>query len=119
MRSSWETYENKKIFYAHYEYLTPDEHRVEIHQVVEEMLQQPNNSVLCLMNITGVPATPQVMNDVNGAASKSAKHIYKVALIGLGDSAYFKLLLNAVYRFSGMYIVPFNNEQQAKDWLVA
>ncbi len=118
MKSTWITYKDKKIFYANYEYLRPNEHKVELVEVEKELLQYPLKSVLCLINVTGVPITAEVLEGSKNISLRTANRMRKAAIIGLGDSTYFKFVLDVVYRFSGMYFVACKDEQEAKEWLI-
>ena len=115
MRSKWETYMEKDILHAHYEYLSEDEYVKELYLVKDEILKKSHNSVLLLANMSGLRATPKLMSASTAVAIDTTKYVSRTAMIGLGASKYLRFLADQVYRVSGMYITVLDTEEEAKN----
>ncbi len=116
MQSAWETYKGKKIFFAKYGHLTPEVYRAEIDAVEKEMLAQPRNSVLLLVDTVGLLISPEALNLAKNVALHSQPYVIKTAILGMSGAR--KTLLDIVAKFSGMKVEAFDTADQARDWLV-
>ena len=116
MDSSWETYKGKRFFYARYGNKTIERYRSEIEAVDKEMLIQPKNSVLLLVDTAGSILSPEALNLAKNTALRCKPYLTKIAILGMGGAR--KTLLDIVSKFAGLKIEAFETEQQAKDWLV-
>jgi hypothetical protein len=117
MRSHWEDYKGKRIFVGCYEHLTLDEYRAEAAEAEKEMLKQPPNSVLLLVLTEGLIMSPQALSLTKGLAKRTQPRVHKTAILGITGAR--RALLDIVVKFSGMQVVPFDDVQKAKDWLVS
>jgi hypothetical protein len=116
LKSYWETYKGKKFFYARYDKLSIDQLRLEMNDALNEVLKQPANSVLLLVETTGTLVSPEALNLFKNLALKSNKVALKTAVLGVTGAR--RTMLDIVVKISGMKVSPFETEQQAKDWLV-
>jgi hypothetical protein len=116
MKSSWEAYKGKKIFYARYDHLTLEELQTEINFVKNEVIQQSPDSMLALINVAGTIITPAALNLFKEIAVATNKQAHKTAVLGITGAR--RMMLDVVVKFSGMKVVPFDDETQAKDWLL-
>jgi len=116
MKSEWEVYKGKRIFRGRYDHLTLEEVQSEASAVEKEMVQQPPNSVLLLIDTAGTDASPEALRAFKNVARRSNEHVRKSAILGV--TGVRRMILEIVRRFSGMALVPFSDEQEAKDWLV-
>ena len=116
MKSGWEIYKGKRIFRGRYDHLTLDEIRAEVVAVEKEMVQQPLDSVLLLIETAGTDASHEALNLFKNVALHSNKYVHKSAILGV--TGVRRMILEIIVRFSGMNLMPFYDEQEAKDWLV-
>ncbi len=117
MKSGWEIYKGKRIFRGRYDHLTLDEIRAEVSAVEKEMVQQPVDSVLLLVESAGTDASPEALSLFKNVALHSNKYVRKSAILGV--TGVRRMILEIIVRFSGMNLIPFYDEQEAKDWLVS
>ncbi len=115
MKSTWDTYKGKKLFNARYDLLKFDEIAPEVNAIEIEMRKQPLDSVLLLVNATGVPITPNSLDMYKNVALRSKLHVRKTAILGITGAR--QAVMNIVVKFSGMQVTAFDNELQAKEWL--
>lgn len=118
MKSTWITHKEKKIFYADYSDFEKDFKRLkaEVDYANAIMLMEPKDSLLLLVNVNGTVGTSEVTFYLKDAALKVKKHVRKAAVIGV--SGVRLALLRSVTYLSGMDVVPFDDIEKAKDWLV-
>ena len=118
MKSTWITHKEKKIFYADYSDFEKDfkKLKAEIDHANAVMLLEPKDSLLLLVNVDGTIGTSEITFYLKDAAIKVKKHVRKAAVIGV--SGVRLALLRSVTYLSGMDVVPFDDIEKAKDWLV-
>ena len=116
MKSHWMTHKGKKIFYADYSHLSPEELKVEVAAVEPILCSMPKDSVLSLADVSGTYGTHDAMKIIKGITAKTKTHVHKRAVIGVVGVQ--KVLLKAVNQFSGQETVPFDSIDEALDWLV-
>jgi hypothetical protein len=116
MKSHWMTHKGKKVFYADYSHLSPEELKAEVASVLPILCSAPKDSVLSLADVRGTYGTPEAMNIIKGITAKTKSYVHKRAVIGIVGVQ--KVLLKAVNQFSGQETVPFDNVDKALDWLV-
>jgi hypothetical protein len=116
LKSNWETYKGKKVFYARYDHLTFEELQVEMRAAEKEVIQHPADSVLLLINTTGTIITPSALNLFKEVAMSTRKQAHKTAVLGITGAR--RAMLEMVVKFSGMQALPFDDETLAYDWLI-
>ena len=118
MRSHWMTYKGKKIIICNYSNFEMDHEAIakDIEAVDEMICSQPEKSVLALLDIRGTVGTPEIISHFRQSAMKTKKHVLKNAVVGL--TGIQRLLATGISRFSGQDFKSFDNEEEAKNWLV-
>ena len=99
MKSHWMTHKGKKVFYADYSHLSPEELKAEVASVLPILCSAPKDSVLSLADVRGTYGTPEAMNIIKGITAKTKSYVHKRAVIGIVGVQ--KVLLKAVNQFSG------------------
>lgn len=119
MKSSWETYKGKKIFYARYDHMTVEEVRTEVNAIKKYIIQNMDKSTLVLVDATGTLISPEVLTLFKEIASMAGVNqpASKTAILGMTGPR--KVFLEIVSKFSKVKVVPFDHIQQAKDWLIS
>ena len=117
MKSYWETYKGKRILFARYDHLALDEYRAEIEAVEEVVLQQPKNSVLLVVDTTGIIISPEALKLAKNTALHCRPYIRKTAILGMTGAR--KAILEIVVKFSGNPVAAFETVERAKDYLVS
>ncbi len=118
MKSEWQVHQGKKFMYCNYANFQRDAEglRQEVEAVDAIICELPEHSVLSLTDVRETVGTPEAMEVFKESASRTKQHILKQAVVGVGGLR--RVLLNAVSRFSGQDMVPFDDIEAAKDWLV-
>jgi hypothetical protein len=116
MKSHWMTHKGKKVFYADYSHMKPEELKAEVAAVEPVLCSMPKDSVLSLADVRGTYGTHEAMETLKGITSKTKSHVHKRAVIGI--SGVQKILLKAINQFTGQETVPFDSVDKALDWLV-
>jgi hypothetical protein len=119
MRSHWIEYKGKRILYCDYTNFSVVDFQAlkdELDGVVDVMVKQPEGSVLSLSDIRGSVASSQVIDIFKVAATTSAKHIKRQAVVGV--SGFKKVFFDLIVRLSGQNAMAFEEVEAAKDWLV-
>ena len=116
MKSSWEPYQGKRLFFAHYDHLNMQDLNIELGSAEKEILQQPTGSVLLLADVTGTIITPEVLNLFKNTALRTNSFLIKVAVLGV--TGVRRAFMDIVAKFSGIRFQAFDDVQKAKDWLL-
>lgn len=118
MKSGWEEHKGKKIFFARYDHMTMQEVRAEVGEVKKNMALNPsNNTLLVLVDTTGTIVSPEVLNLYKEVAAASGSIKSRTAILGMSGPR--RSILEIVSAFSKNKVIPFDDAQKAKDWLVA
>lgn len=118
MKSSWERHNGKSFFYARYGNVTMDQLREECAAVEREMAAQPPKSVLLMVDSREAPVSPEAINSYKAHATNSKRALRKIAIMRMPGWKAF--VVDIVLPFSGLDEArQFEDEQAAKDWLVA
>ncbi len=118
MRSKWIEYQGKKIFYQDFSTLFYNSQAVkdELAAVQEVVLKEPANSVLVLSNFKDTQVGADLMGTLNDASSRTKNHVRKTAVMGV--SGFKRTLGDMLSRLTGQPLKYFDNEDDAKAWLV-
>ncbi len=117
-RIRWITHKDKRILLIDYSGLRGEEALPFIQQVPSFYKDQPKGSVLCLIDVRNAYATQDVISALNTMVKTTTRpYDKKVAILGIAGAK--KVLLITVNMISGHTIKPFDDEQQALDWLVS
>ncbi len=77
---------------------------------------QPTGSVLTLSNISGMRFTQEIKDLFTDFIEGNKTYIKASAVIGLNG---LQLIFNGLLKVTNRHINSFNNEIEAKDWLIA
>jgi hypothetical protein len=116
MKSHWMTHKGKKVFYADYSNMNPEELSVEGASIVSVLSKMPKDSVLSLVDVRGTFGTRDAMNILKGITSKTKFYVHKRAVIGI--TGVQKILLKALNQFVGQNSVSFDSVDEALEWLI-
>ena len=117
MKSQWLQYKNKEILFANYISLDVEGLRAETSAVVAEVVKRPLNSVRLLSDAHGTIVSPAVLDIYKQVSTQSGKYVRRTALLGLRGTQ--RTFLDLIVRISGMKIRVFENEEEAKEWLIS
>jgi hypothetical protein len=88
-----------------------------VNAVEKEMLQQPRDSVLLLVDTSGTIITPEALNIFKNVALHSKPFLHKTAVLGITGAR--RTFVEIVVKFSGLQVMTYDILQEAKDWLVS
>jgi len=117
MQSGFITHKGKQIYIANYAHLPFVDFEQEINNVTDVLCSEPEGSVACLNDTTGLVASPQVIKLFKWSVSKTKPYVYKAAVVGIGFSGARKILVDTVLKATGQNAVIFDDLEKAKDWL--
>jgi len=117
MQSEWITHKGKRIFYSNLSGFHTDVTALgaEIDESDTVICQQPENSILVLVDVRGSVGSTEVVQLFKDSSIRTKKYVRKTAVIGI--SGFRKVLLDAITRFSGRNATTFDDLDAAKDWL--
>jgi hypothetical protein len=118
MRSKWIEHKGKQIFYTDCTDFGYDSEALdaELQAACAVVCSQPQRSALVITDIRGTVASQEAMPIFKRAAVVTEPYAHKAAVIGI--TGYRKVLLDAVSIFSRRSLIPFNDLDEAKDWIV-
>ena len=118
MKSTTEIYKGKRIFFARYDHMSVEELRSEVDEVKQELMRQGDDyAPLVLVDTTGTIISPAVLDIYKDMASFGGNHRAKTALLGITGAR--KKIMEIISKFSKTAPVPFDDIEQAKEWLVS
>ncbi len=118
MKSTTELYKGKRIFIARYDHMSVEELRAEVAEVKQELMKQSADYVpLVLVDTTGTIISPAVLDIYKEMASFGGNHHARTALLGITGAR--KKIMEIISKFSQTAPVPFDDIEQAKEWLVS
>ena len=117
MKSQWITHKGVRILHLRYDHFGDDSSglRMEVDESFDEVMKQPPNSVLELVDVTDTTGSGENVDILRNAAAKCKTHIRMVAVIGI--SGVRQLIVQGVARITGMSFTLFDDVEKAKDWL--
>ncbi|GAB1471361.1 hypothetical protein MASR2M66_22390 [Chloroflexota bacterium] len=118
MKSRWIEYKGIKILIQDFSNNFYNEKAVleELNQVQEIVMSEPEKSVLVLSNFSNTEITTALMPALNESSSKTKGHVRKTAVLGVIGVK--RALGDLLSRITGQELMYFNNELEAKDWLI-
>ena len=118
MRSKWIDHEGKKIFYQDFSRFFFDYNaaKKELEKVQAVVMGEPLDSVLVLVNFSDTSVGGDLMSALNSSSALTKDHVRKTALIGV--SGVKRKLGDLLSRLTGQPLKYFDDEIQAKKWLV-
>lgn len=118
MKSKWIEFNGKKILYQDFSNNFFNEKAVmsELKEVQEVVISQPDNSVLVLSDFSNTEITSNLMPLLNESSNKTKAHVRKTAVLGIAGVK--RTLGDLLSRITGQALMYFNNETEAKEWLI-
>lgn len=118
MRSTWQEYNGKKIFYQNFSGLFYNSEAViaELNEVQQIVIDQPSNSVLVLTDLRDTQIGGNVLSAMNAASTRTKDHVRKTAVLGV--TGVKRTLGDMLSRLTGQPLMYFDNEFEAREWLV-
>jgi hypothetical protein len=118
MKSIWQEYKGRKIFYQDFSGLFYNSAAViaELAEVQEIVVSQPSNSVLVLTDLRDTQVGGDVLSAMNSASARTKEHVQKTAVLGV--TGVKRTLGDMLSRLTGQPLMYFDNEVDAKEWLI-
>ena len=117
MKSKWIDHKGKRLFFADYSNFNDFESfKEEVDYSTSITIKEPLNSVRMLVDVTGTLGLPEMVNYIQESAMKDKDNMKKTAVVGV--TGYRRIFLRAVVQFTRMDLKPFDDIEQAKEWLV-
>ncbi len=118
MKSKWVTHKEKRIFHFDLSGFGGDNYGLiaECDEADAVIMAEPEDSVLILNDVRGTYGSVEAVKYLQVSAERSSPYIARAAVVGI--TGLKSILLQAVNRFSKHPIVPFDDVEKAKDWLV-
>jgi hypothetical protein len=119
MRSTWIEYKGKKIFYQNFAGLFYNGAAVieELNEVQDLVIKEPANSVLVLTDLRDTQIGGDVLSAMNAASARTKGHVRKAAVLGVRGVK--RTLGDLLSRMTGQPLMYFDNEMEAKEWLIS
>ena len=112
------THQGKKVLLVDYSNLTDE---VELLRMIEQreflVDQQPKNSVLVVINVTGAKFTKEVLTRAKEANVYDRPYVRRAAMVGAAQ--YQKAAIDAVSMFAKRQWEKFDTLAEALDWIVS
>ncbi|HBX70066.1 MAG TPA: hypothetical protein DEH25_11995 [Chloroflexi bacterium] len=117
MKSKWVDHNGKKIWHIDLSGFGSNVHATqdELEAASQVTLQQPENSLLVLSDLSGTTISTQLLKIAQKSSADTNKYVKKTAVIGI--TGYRKYFIDAVSAFSGQKFSAFNTMEEALDWL--
>lgn len=117
MKSRWIEHNGKRILYQDYSnfFFNDDAVKQELAEVQAIVLNEPENSVLVLTNMSNTEVTLNLMPLFNEASKVTKSHVNKTAVLGVAGVK--RTLGDLLSKITGQPLMYFNNEIEAKEWL--
>lgn len=118
MKSHWDTHQGVRFFHFDLSGFGDDDKGVieECDAADAVIMAEPPDSVLILNDVRDSVGSMEVVKYLQVSAERSSPYIARAAVVGV--SGIKSVLLQVVNRFSKHPIVPFEDIQEAKNWLV-
>ena len=118
MRSNWQEYKGKRIFYQNFAglFYNGEAVKAELNEVQEIVVQEPANSVLILTDLRDTQVGGDVLSAMNAASARTKDHVRKTAVLGV--TGVKRTLGDMLSRMTGQPLMYFDNETEAREWLI-
>lgn len=112
------SHQGKPIFKVEYSGTKNDDELISILNQEVEIEREMTEKILCLVNVSNARATTRYMNELKRLGKEVRKEkVSKTATLGVAGVQ--RILFNAYVMFTGEVNKAFDNEKEAKDWLVS
>jgi hypothetical protein len=119
MRSEWITHEGQQIFIQDFSnhYLTDtDGVKEELAAVQQIVLEQPENSILALVDFRDTQINNELMDLMIASANLTKSRVRKTAVLGIVGTK--RILADMFIGLTGQQLTFFDDMEKAKDWLI-
>lgn len=119
MRSKWIEHKGKQIFYQDFSGIDIDRSEVvlkELDEVQEVVSQRPLNSVLVLADFRETSMGRDLFRAMTDSSNKTKAHVRKTAVLGV--TGIKRMLANNLMSLTRQELKLFDEEEDAKNWLV-
>jgi hypothetical protein len=119
MRSKWISHQGHKIFYYNYTDFGQDTEglKAEIKAAQSVTKQQPENSMLILVDIQGTVVSREAAALIKENAERTQPYAQKVAVVGV--KGVVRVIADSIGRLTrGTPQTFFDTLEEAKDWLI-
>jgi hypothetical protein len=120
MKSKWVSHQGHEIFYYNYTDFGQDAEglKAEIEAAQSVIEQQPENSMLILVDIRGTVVSREVSALIKDNASHTKLYAKKVAVVGV--KGVVRVIADSIGRLTrGTPQTFFDTPEEAKDWLIS
>jgi len=118
MKSSVETYKGKRLFVARYDHMNLEELQSEVAEVKAYMGQNTiTEDMLVLVDTTGTLVSPEVLKLFKEMSVNSSQFKTRTAIVGMSGPR--KVFLDIVSKFSKASVMPFEDVDRAREWLIS
>ena len=117
MKSEWITHRGVRILHLRLDHFgdDSDELKREVDACHAVVMSEPLNSVLELVDVTGTTGSMKNVEIFRTAVGESRPHTRRMAVIGL--TGVRNIIAHAVTRVTGIQYTPFEDVENAKDFL--
>ncbi|MFZ5881603.1 MAG: hypothetical protein ACOY0R_19740 [Chloroflexota bacterium] len=118
MKSTWQEYKGKTIFYQNFsgQFYNSAAVIAELNEVQEVVVNQPLHSLLVLTDLRDTQVGGDVLSAMNAASTRTKDHVRKTAVLGV--TGVKRTLGDMLSRLTGQPLMYFDNETDAREWLV-
>jgi hypothetical protein len=116
MSIEWVEYKGKKILYIEYKNLSPEQMLNQIKEATKILVATNSKENLTLTDMTGSFVNDEFLELAKEQGKISLSVTKKAAIVGV--TGIKKLLLNVVNTVSPLSRKPFDNIDDAKEWLI-
>jgi hypothetical protein len=109
------THGGRQIFFVNLKGCDLEQVKAVIAEAKPLIQRQPRESVLFLADLTDIKFSPDVVDALREFARHNTTYVRMSALVGL--SGIREVALNSFRLHTGRIFMPFNNLEDAKDWL--
>ena len=114
------TYKDKSFFYVDYSGFGSDKEKAMqlIKGCTVEYMTHPKNSVVALLNVSGLRFNTEILNTFKSEQEIAAPYEKKIAVTGLNTLQ--RIAYNIIAGSArNVFIRAFDSEEEAKEWLVS
>ena len=111
-------YKGKRIFYQNFSgfFYNGEALKAELNEVQEIVVKEPSDSVLVLTDLRDTQIGGDVLSAMNTASTRTKDHVHKTAVLGVIGVK--RTLGDLLSRMTGQPLMYFDNDTEAKEWLI-
>lgn len=112
----WTNYQGKEILFNNRSGLRDEAIKKNVNNAVEIIMKSPKKDILYLIDNSNTIIVPEIKKYIEQAAKTINPKVKKTAVLGASRAQ--QILLNIYSTVTGMKIKLFDNDSDAKKWLV-